>query len=457
MKKQVALLCVVQFVDVLGVTEVLTAAPQMLRSLSAGSGAASAVLTSYAMCFGGLLMVGAQLGDRFGHRRVLLSGIALFAAGSLCAATAASVPALVAGRCIQGAAAAISVPASLRLLIAATPSPAHRRAAMSAWSAAGAAAGASGFVLGGALTQLAGWRVMFWMNLPLALLIAIGVVRTVAPRRSHDAPGLDLLGGLLFSAGVGGVVLGGSLLQPPAHAVLGVWAVAGGTALLGSTAWVQRRARQPLIPRHAPRLAVLRTGAAAAFLNTATTSSVAALATLDLQRTQHLSAAAAGLRLLPLSLGATAGATVAAAALRRLPAQRTIGVGLSLIALADAGLIGLHHSGWVMALPFTLAGVGLGVSSVAANALGTDVAESLQAAAAGALNTAAQLGTALGVTALLLLSAATAHTESPVRGPALGWAAAALLALAGGAAIGAASRRPARTAAARPGAPTPHA
>src|ERR1700744_5706557 len=104
----VAVLCLVQFVDVLGVTEVLTAAPQILRSLSAGGGAASAVLTSYAMCFGGLLMLSARLGDRFGHRRVLVGGIAVFAAGSLCAATAGSVAALVAGRCLQGMAAALS-------------------------------------------------------------------------------------------------------------------------------------------------------------------------------------------------------------------------------------------------------------------------------------------------------------------------------------------------------------
>ncbi len=124
----VAVLCLVQFVDVLGVTEVLTAAPQMLRAVSAPSGDAAAVLTAYAMCFGGLLMLGARLGDRFGHRRVLLAGIALFAAASLCAAPPASAVALVAGRCLQGVAAAISVPASLRLLIAATPSPADRRA-----------------------------------------------------------------------------------------------------------------------------------------------------------------------------------------------------------------------------------------------------------------------------------------------------------------------------------------
>ncbi len=116
----IAVLCIVQFVDVLGVTEVLTAAPQILRSLAAGGGAASAVLTSYAMCFGGLLMLAARLGERFGHRRVLLGGIAAFAAGSLCAATAGSIPALVAGRCLQGVAAAVS-----RAGVAASPDRGH--------------------------------------------------------------------------------------------------------------------------------------------------------------------------------------------------------------------------------------------------------------------------------------------------------------------------------------------
>ncbi len=457
----IAVLCLVQFVDVLGVTEVLTAAPQILRSLSAAGSAASAVLTSYAMCFGGLLMMGARLGDRFGHRRVLLGGIALFAAGSLCAAAATAVPLLVVGRCLQGAAAAVSVPASLRLLIAATPSADGRRVAMAAWSAAGAAAGASGFVIGGLLTQLSGWRAMFWINLPLALVIALGVLRCSPSRSSEHDGGLDLPGGILFTAGVAGLVLGGSLLQPPAHAALGLGAVAGGVALLLAVARVERRAREPLIPAQAVRRGALRTGAAAAFLNTATTSSALAIATLQLQRAQHLSAGAAGLRLMPVSVGALAGAGLSAVALRALRAPAVIGLGLVLIGLADAGLIAVVSSGWLVAAPVAVAGIGLGLSSVAANAMGTDVPGSLQATAAGALNTTAQLGTALGVAALLLLSAATAHAGIAPRGPSLAWAGAALTALTGAAVLAVPremlSGRRARTRAGRPDAPTPRA
>ncbi len=433
MKKTIAIVCLVQFVDVLGVTEVLTAVPRMLASVSAPGGSASAVLTAYAMCFGGLLMVGARLGDRCGHRRVLLAGLGMFATGSLCAAVAGSVAMLIAGRCLQGAAAAISVPASLRLLIAATPDPADRRAAMSAWSAAGAAAGAGGFVIGGALTELTGWRAMFWINLPLALVIATGVVRFAAHSPPTIGSRVDLPGGLLFGGAVGGVVLGASALEPPGRLGLGLTAVGVGVILLAAAACVERRAPDPLIPRGALRDRALRVGATAAFLNTATTSSAAAVATLELQRVQHLSPAAAGLRLLPLSVGAIAGSGLAGAALRRSSAEGAIALGLTLIGLADAALIACDRAGWLLSVPVSFVGVGIGVSSVAANALGTDVNESLQAAAAGALNTAAQLGTALGVAALLLLSAATARAT--LGGPMLAWGAAGALALCGAALI----------------------
>jgi len=468
-KLAVAVLCLVQFVDVLGVTEVLTVAPRMLRAVSGTNGAASALLTAYAMCFGGLLMLGARLGDRFGHRRMLLCGIGLFAAGSLSVAIAGSVTVLVAGRCLQGAAAAVSVPASLRLLIAASPRPAERRAAMAAWSAAGAAAGASGFVVGGVLAQITGWRLTFAINLPLSMAIGTGVLCSVAPDRPAASRGLALLTGLLFTAGVAGVVLGAASLEPPGHPRVGLAALTAGVLLAALAAARDRRAATPLIPAPALRLRRLRVGAGAAFLNTATTSSLTAIATLQLQRVQHLSPAAAGLRFLPLSLAAITGAALAAATLRRLSPERTIALGLSLIGMAGAGLIAVHGSGWWISVPVAAAGLGLGLSSVAANALGTDVAQSHQAVATGALNTCAQLGTALGVAALLLLSGATAHAALPLHGPTLGWAAAAGMALAGATAIAIAATggrrvpraatggRRARSAAARRAVPTPRA
>jgi MFS family permease len=191
----VAALCLVQFVDVLGVTVVVTALPVMLADLGAPPSSGSLVVTAYAMFFGGLLMLGARLGDRFGHRRTITAGLALFALASLLGALASSIVVLAAARCLQGAAAAASVPSALRLLTTLTAEGPARRRAIAAWSAAGAAAGASGFIIGGIVTDLAGWRVIFWANLPLAVALgavifrAVRVIATARQRARWMPPG----------------------------------------------------------------------------------------------------------------------------------------------------------------------------------------------------------------------------------------------------------------------------
>ena len=420
-------LCLVQFVDVLGVTEMITAMPRILDALAEPASAASLLLTAYAMCFGGLLMLGSRVGDRFGHRRTLLAGIAGFAAGSLACAVAGSGTSLVIGRCVQGASAAMSVPSALRLLSAGVPDPARRRRAMAAWSATGAAAGAAGYLVGGGVTELAGWRAMFWLNLPLAAVMAAAVLVRVERDRGGAAGRLDLPGAALFTAAVMGVVLAGARLQRPGGAASALPVLAVAAALVAALVWTERRSPEPLFVSellHHPRL---RAGAAAAFANTATTSSAIAIATLELQRDQGVGAAAAGLRLLPFSLCVIAGAGAAGRALRRLSERSVIAIGLGAIGIGDAlpaGGRGLLIAG------VGIAGIGIGISSVAATGLGTAVPERLQGAAAGIVNTAAQLGTALGVAGLLTLVAAGASAGLPIAGARLGWLGASAAALA---------------------------
>jgi len=291
----VAVLCLVQFVDVLGVTVVITALPVMLADLGADQSAATLVVTGYAMFFGGLLMLGARLGDRYGHRRIMLAGLALFGAASLLGALAGAVVVLAAARCLQGAAAAASVPSALRLLSVVAPAQAARRRAFAAWSAAGAVAGASGFVIGGVLTDAAGWRLLFWLNLPVAVALAAAVLFTVPDRRAgeHDGrPGLDAVGAALLTVAVMGLVVGAALLERPELRLAGAGLLAAGAALMAVFRWVERRVPTPVLPASALRDAHLRPGLAASFLNTATTSSAATLATLYAQQTRGLSAGA---------------------------------------------------------------------------------------------------------------------------------------------------------------------
>lgn len=315
-------LCLAQFVDVLGVTVVVTALPSMLAALRAPPSAAAPVVTGYAMLFGSVLMLGARLGDRFGHRRVLLWGLAVFAAGSLMAATAGSVALLVAARCVQGAAAGVSVPAALRLLSAVSPDENFRRRALAVWSASGAAAGASGFVLGGLVTQLAGWRVVFWLNLPLALLIGLGLWVLLPTDRGTRRDPLDIPGAALLTAAVMALVAGGSATEHSGSLALSL--LGTGCALTVVFAWAQRRTSHPLIPASAARHPHLRTGAGASFLNTATTGAAVTLVTLHLQETLDAGPVKAGLLLLPFSLCVIVGSTLAAPVMRRRQPHATL-------------------------------------------------------------------------------------------------------------------------------------
>ncbi|PWW23954.1 MFS transporter [Geodermatophilus normandii] len=436
-------LCAVQFVDVLGTTLVVAALPTMLADLGAPASAATLVVTVYAVLFGALLVLAARLGDRYGHARVLALGLAGFGAASLAAALAPSVGVLVAARGALGAAAALSVPTALRLLTAATEEGGQRRRALAAWSASGAAAGASGLVLGGVVTDLAGWRLLFWVNLPLAVLLALAVRRTAPPTPRERGASLDLAGAAVLVAAVAAVVAGASLLEDGAHRTPGAGLLLAGLAAAAALPAVERRARDPLLPRAAVGHPGLRRGVLASAANTATTSSAVTVATLHLQGSEGLGATATGLALLPFSLCVVAGAALAARVMRSASARVTAAAGLAVIAAGTAALLGAGLGPGVVSAGAAVSGLGIGLSSVAATALGTDVAAELQGTAAGVLNTAAQLGTALGVAAVLLVVRLSEGTALPLAGAGLGWLAAAVLAAV---AAGLLLRRPARAA-----------
>jgi MFS family permease len=433
----VASLCLVQYVDVLGVTVVVTSLPAMLADLGAPASASSLVATGYAMFFGGLLMLGARLGDRVGHRRIILASLAVFAVAAFVGATATSVGALTVARSLQGAAAAASVPSALRLLTTMTTAGVQRDRAIAVWSAAGAAAGASGFVVGGIATDLASWRVVFWAYLPLAGALAVVIARSVPRDRNQDGSiSLNLAGSGLFTATAMGIVVGAALVTESGTGRAGAVLLCASLILAVLFVWVDRRAASPLLPRAVLRLPQLRQGALAGFLNTLTTTSVITLATLYLQDTLGRSPVAAAAMLLPFSLAVITGSTIAAATLRRVRPQRVVAVGLAAIGGADLVLIWAAPSPWALPMCLATAGAGIGLSSVAATGLGTDVDRAWRGTASGIINTAAQLGTALGIAALLLVAATTARTPGPgVPVPALAWALAAAFALAGAAAF----------------------
>jgi MFS family permease len=434
----VVALCLVQFVDVLGVTVTVTALPAMLSDLRAPSVAASLVSTGYATFFGGLLMLGARLGDRYGHRRIIFAGLAILAVAAVVGATATSAVVLTAARCLQGAAAALSVPSALRLLTTITPDGPARERAIAGWSASGAAAGASGFVVGGAVTYLAGWRILFWAYPAVAALLAWAIRRSVPPDQKVDrSVRLSVASVGTFTAAVMASVVATTLLPQPGRTALGAGLLAAAVVLAALFLAADRRSAAPLLPVAALRERPLRQGAVGSLLNTLTTSSAITLATLYLQDTLGRSPLATGLMLLPFSIAVVAGSALAAPALARWAPKRLVSAGLSAIAISDAALIWAADSTWALPVCLAAGGAGIGLSSVAATRLGTSVPVAERGTASGLINTAAQLGTAVGIAALLLIAALSTgipQPGSPI--PAFAWGAAALISCAGAVVFG---------------------
>jgi MFS family permease len=414
-------LCLVQFVDVAGVTVVVTALPRMLADLHAPSADGGLISTAYAMFFGGLLMLGARLGDRIGHRRAIAISLVLYALASVTAAVAGSVALLTAARCGQGAAAAVSVPSALRLLTAHTPEGSQRRRAIAAWSATGAVAGASGFVIGGVVTDLVGWRAIFAASVPLAALLA-GVIAWAVPRdASVVVSSLNVAGSALLTTSVMALVLGATALGQRGRTLEGGGFCCAAGLLAVAFAAVDPRAAAPLLPRRLRRASAVRLGAFGSFLNTSTTSSVMTLATLYLQGSLHHSPLSAATTFLPFSLAGVVGSMLAPMALHRLRAGRVVGVGLIVIALAYLSLIAAVARHGPLSPSLALTGAGLGLSSVAATTVGMQVPDVLRGTASGVVNTAAQLGTAIGVAGLLLLANTVAGSR-PISARAFEWA-----------------------------------
>jgi len=388
-----AVVCVAQFVVVLDTTIVTTALPAIGPALAFPRGDLPWVITAYTVVFGALLVPCGRVADLLGPRRAFRLGVVLFVGASAACALAWAPVALVVARAVQGAGSALLSPAALALLTALTEPGAARRAAVGWWTAAAACGGASGWLLGGLLTEWVGWRWVFWVNVPIGLLVLVAR-RLPAGTRRRDVS-VDIAGAALAVAAVGLLVYG---LSAPGWVL--VPAVAAAAVLVRHL----RRTADPLLP-------VLRAAAGAnltALALTAATTPVMYLATLYLR--ERLPPARAAL-LFPVFNLAVVGASLAApAVLRVLGARHTLLAGFATVAAGTAVFATLPGAGVPvvqLVAGFAVLGTGLGVASVASTHAGTEAADPAHhGVASGALNSSAQLGTALG---LALLAPVAAH------------------------------------------------
>ena len=292
---------------------------------------------------------------------------------------------LVAGRAVQGVAAAAQTPAALALLTTAFPEPAERRGAVGWWTAAAAGGGASGWVLGGVLVEAFGWPAVFLVNVPLCALAAAAAPLVLEEHRRAVRSRLDLGAALAITAALALLVLG--LTRT-------VTALAGAAAAFAVFVVLERRSADPMLPRWALRRPALAAATLVALANTAATTSAMFLAILYQQETLGRGPLEAGLWCAPFNLAVIAGSLLAPRASWSAGAAMSGG----LVVIAAGALVLLALSPAALLPGFLLMGGGLGVAAVASTASGTaalDAGE--QGIASGVLNAAAQIGTALGL------------------------------------------------------------
>ncbi|MFD9910770.1 MFS transporter [Streptomyces sp. NPDC059063] len=372
---------------------------------------------AYVIVFAGLLIPAGALGDRYGRKGALLTGLGLFGAGATVSALAGSPALLIAGRGVSGAGAALIMPATMSILMRVAP-PEQRPRALASWTLAVGLGGLAGNVGGGLIGEYLPWRALFWVMLPLAALLAVAVARTT-PRTATapDAKSPDPVGTLLLTAGLVAILFG--IIESPLYGwtsarILIAFAV--GAVLLGAFTTHALRSRAPLFdPRvfRSRRLCAATLGTAASFFGL---FSLFFVNSQYLQYVKGYGAAQAGFAIVPLTVGMALVPRLAAR-WSRTP-RPVVGAGLFLI---GAGLLGTSTAD--AATPYALYACWLLVISAGTGlcmpALTMGVVSSLpphQAGLGSGLGTSArEVGAALGV-AITGTILATAHTTDFTHG-----------------------------------------
>lgn len=229
-------------------TAVNVALPILQREMHAGSQAIQWVVEAYSLFLSALILVGGSLGDHLGRRRMFLLGVLVFAAASLGCAISQTIDQLIAARCIQGIGGALLVPESLALITASFDER-RRGAAIGTWSGFLAATMAVGPLLGGWFAQAVSWRLVFVINLPIALIVFVIALRYVGESRDEQvARRIDWFGAAIATAALGSLTYGFIALQGTHIDAPGLAAVAAGVTLLGVFVYVEHQSKNPMIP-----------------------------------------------------------------------------------------------------------------------------------------------------------------------------------------------------------------
>jgi len=407
------ILALAQFLVVLDASIVNIALPVLGAQLGMDTVALAWVITAYVLPFGGLLLLGGRLADRYGHRKLFLTGTIGFVVASAVAGLSVSSGMLLGARALQGASAALLAPAALALVTQLFPLAKDRTKALGIWGAVAGIGSAAGVLLGGVLTAAVGWQAVFYVNVPIGAIVVLMIPALITRDPSStparlDYPGaVTITGALVAAVGALSAVSQVGFVHP-----LTIGLAAAALALGTAFVLTERRTSEPLVPLSVFRNRNLSAGNLVMLLVGAAMVALFFALSVYMQAVLGYDALTAGLTQLPLAGALVVVAAIAPNIVGAFGAKRTL-VG-SLIVLAG-GLVWLAASpsdaGFVVNIlgPSILIGVGLGGAFVTGTQLSVDGVDGGEAGLAGGLvNTSQQIGGALGLA--VLASIATART-----------------------------------------------
>jgi EmrB/QacA subfamily drug resistance transporter len=402
--------------DVLDASILNIALPSIKRDLGFTQESLQWVVNGYILTYGGFLLLGGRVADLLGRRRILVTGLIVFAGSSLVGGLSHSESLLIGARFAQGLGAAMLSPAALSSLTTIFRSGRERNTALGAWAAVSGLGGAAGVLFGGLLTEGPGWRWVLFVNVPFAAVALVGAFALLQRERgSARLANFDVLGAVLVTGGM--LLLVYSLVKAP-DVGWGAGRTIGGLALAGAAlaAFVvnELRVSNPLVPMSILRVKGVAVADATQLVAAAGFIPMFFFLTLYMQTVLHYSPIQTGVAYLPLTGGFIIASSISSQLFARLGTKPVIVVGAVIAAgglywLSRIPVDGSYVSDILPGLLVSSIGLG-GVFVGATTAANAGVSEDKAGLAAGLLNTGTQLGAALGLA--ILSAVATERTTS---------------------------------------------
>jgi EmrB/QacA subfamily drug resistance transporter len=409
---------IAQLMVILDITAVNIALPSLAKDLQLTGSSVSWTITSYSLIFGSVLLFGGRAADLIGRRRMFLTGLGVFTASSFASAIAGSATALFAARAGQGLGAALLSPAALAIIMSAFQGN-QRAKALAAWGAVGGAGAAIGVLVGGLLTEFGDWRMIFYVNLPVAAALAITTIKIVPTDTQKPRwRGLDLRGAVLATTSLGAIVFAISQGQTAGWTSLQTLLCGlGGLGGVAAFAAFERHTDAPLL--RIERLADRAVGGGL-FLMLAAAGSIFGLfllSSLYLQNVLGMGPLATGLAFIPLALAAGIGAHAAGHIASRHGVRGPLA---GAFVVTAGGMTLLAHVGPTGSylrdvLPGMLvAGLGLGIAVVSVSiAILTGAREEEAGMISGLNSTGHEIGGTIGIAIFSTIAAGTGVLAGP--------------------------------------------